>query len=138
MAFTQLDGLRSVIPTNLLFPGTAALVPSSLSPGPIKNAVSDYYDALRARNIQPDQGTLAPWAPALVVVAALQKYGPNTSAEQIRSFAAAFKGPSVMGTFDFPRFPQRGLDASTVLMVRWDKNARNVVAVSTFGGAPRR
>jgi hypothetical protein len=41
-----------------------------------------------------------------------------------------------MGQYNFPAHPQRGLDASTVVIIRYDKVHQSLVGVSHFGGAP--
>jgi branched-chain amino acid transport system substrate-binding protein len=138
LAYAQLRGLASVMPSNLLFPATAPYAPNMLAAGPAKTAVFEYLDALRAHGIQPDQGTLAPWTPALIAVAALRKFGTAMSAEQMRAYLAAYKGIGVLGDYNFVARPQRGVDASTVLIARWDKGRDDVIAVSKFGGEPIR
>jgi branched-chain amino acid transport system substrate-binding protein len=126
--------MQSIMPKELLFPATAPFAPQMLATGPEKNEVLECLDALRSHGVQTDQGTLAPWTPAFITVAALRKYGTNATAEQVRSFIASYNGAGVLGPYDFPAHPQRGVDASTVLIARWDKTRNNVVAVSKFGG----
>jgi branched-chain amino acid transport system substrate-binding protein len=138
LAFAQLRGLASVMPSNLLFPATAPYAPNMLGPGPAKAAVFEYLDALRSHGIQPDQGTLAPWTPALIAIEALRKYGTSMTGEQMRSYLASYKGTGVLGDYNFPARPQRGVDATTVLIARWDKVRDSVIAVSKFGGEPIR
>jgi branched-chain amino acid transport system substrate-binding protein len=134
LEFGQLREMQSIMPKELLFPATAPFAPQMLATGPEKNEVLECLDALRSHGVQTDQGTLAPWTPAFITVAALRKYGTNATAEQVRSFIASYNGAGVLGPYDFPAHPQRGVDASTVLIARWDKTRNNVVAVSKFGG----
>ena len=138
LAYAQLRGLSAVMPSNLLFPATAPYAPNMLAAGPAKQAVFEYLDALRSHGIQPDQGTLAPWSPALIAIEALRKYGTTITAEQMRAYIAGYKGTGVLGDYNFPARPQRGVDASTVLIARWDKARDSVIAVSKFGGEPLR
>jgi ABC-type branched-subunit amino acid transport system substrate-binding protein len=138
LAFVQLRGLAQVMPSNLLFPATAPYAPNMLPAGPAKREVFQYLDALRSHGISPDQGTLAPWSPALIAIGALRKFGTNMTGEQMRAYLASYKGTGVLGDYNFPARPQRGVDASTVLIVRWDKVRDDVIAVSKFGGDPIR
>jgi hypothetical protein len=56
----------------------------------------------------------------------------------MRSYLASYKGTGVLGDYNFPARPQRGVDATTVLIARWDKVRDSVIAVSKFGGEPIR
>ena len=138
MLHSQLRSLNSMIPTTLLFPGTAVYAPDQLRAGPAKQAVLDFREALRANGIEADTAAVLPWDPAAIVIGALRKLGTDATAEQIRSYIAGYKGVGVSGNFDFTAHPQRGLDASTVLIVRWDKALKDLKSVSSFGGKPNR
>ena len=134
----QMRSLSSIAPTNVYIPGTAAYAPDMLKAGPQKRAVQELIDAMRARNLPVDQTTLNGWDEPMIILDALRKFGTNASAEQLRAYVAAFKGPGVLGIYDFPAFPQRGLDASSVLVVRWDKARQAWSGASGFGGTPVR
>jgi branched-chain amino acid transport system substrate-binding protein len=136
LSYDQLRGLASVMPSNMLFPATAPYAPNMLPPGRVKQIVFEYLDAMRAHGINPDQATLAPWTPVLITIEALRKYGTDAKPEQIRAFLASYKGSGVLGDYDFVARPQRGVDASTVVMARWDKQRDMLIAVSKFGGDP--
>lgn len=138
LIYGQMRSIAAVVPTNMYFPGTGAYAPNQLRAGAFKTAVFEYLDALRARGITPDQSTLASWDPPLIVIEALRKYGFNATPTQIREFIASYKGAGAMGQFDFPARPQRGLDGSSVLIVRWDKARQDWIGVSKFGGEPLR
>ena len=134
----QMRSLSSIAPTNVYIPGTAAYAPDMLKAGPQKRAVQELIDAMRARNLPVDQTTLNGWDEPMIILDALRKFGTNATAEQLRAYVAAFKGPGVLGIYDFPAFPQRGLDASSVLVVRWDKARQAWSGASGFGGTPVR
>lgn len=134
----QMRSLSSIAPANVYIPGTAAYAPDMLRAGPQKRAVQELIDAMRARNLPVDQTTLNGWDEPMIILDALRKFGTNVTAEQLRAYVAAFKGPGVLGIYDFPAFPQRGLDASSVLVVRWDKGRQAWTGASGFGGTPVR
>jgi branched-chain amino acid transport system substrate-binding protein len=135
LIWSQIHTIQSVMPNSMLFPATAAYTPNLLK-GPLKRVVVEYQDTLHAAGIEPDQGTAVPWTPPLIVIEALNKYGTEATAAQIRQFIASYVGPGVMGQYNFPAHPQRGLDASTVVIIRYDKSHQSLVGVSYFGGAP--
>lgn len=128
--------LQTVLPTNFYFPGTAVFSPNLLPAGPVKQAIAQYTDALRSHGVAPDQSTLASWDPPLMFVQALRKLGANATATQIRDALDSYRGPGAAGMYDFPKYPQRGLDASSLLIVRWDKAHQDWSGVSKFGGSP--
>jgi len=56
-----------------------------------------------------------------MVIAALRKLGTNVTADKLRDYLAHQRGAlGLFGSYDFQKIPQRGLDDSAVLMVRWD------------------
>jgi branched-chain amino acid transport system substrate-binding protein len=134
--YSLMRSLGQIIPSFLVFPGTGSYAPNLLSAGPVKTAVFQYIDSLRARGMVPDQSTVASWDPPVIMIQALRKYGTKATAEQIREFIANYRGPGIAGMYDFKAHPQRGLDASTVLLVRWDKTRQDWGGVSKFGGEP--
>jgi branched-chain amino acid transport system substrate-binding protein len=135
LIFTQMRSLTAV-PSQLYFPGTASYAPNLLPAGPLKQAVFEYLDAVRARGMPADQATLAAWNPPLIVIEALRKLGTNASAEQIREYIASYHGAGAIGQYDFRANPQRGLNAGSVIIVRWDKTRQDWYGVSKFGGEP--
>jgi branched-chain amino acid transport system substrate-binding protein len=132
----QMKTLSSIAPTALYIPGTAAYAPNLLRDGPQKQAVLEYINAMRARGLPIDQTTLNGWDEPTIIINALRKFGTNATAEQLRSYLAAYKGPGIVGNYDFPQYPQRGLDASSVLIVRWDQARQTWSGASQFGGTP--
>jgi hypothetical protein len=70
-------------------------------------------------------------------VNALPALGTNATADQIRAYVsglASYDGPT--GHFDFRIGNQRGLDATSSIMVRWDPQATSWKPISAPGGAP--
>ena len=77
----------------------------------IEAAQHVFYDALTAAHLSIDIMASHVWDPGMIIVAALRKLGPDTTAEQLRAYLASqlvFGG--VNGLYDFAKFPQRGLD----------------------------
>jgi branched-chain amino acid transport system substrate-binding protein len=132
----QLESLSSVIGENVLFPATPGDAPDALPPGDLRATVTAYQEAVKAAGIRPDQGVTLAWDPTWIVIAALRKFGTSATPAQIRGYIASLRGyPGVNGVYDFQASPQRGLNASSVIMVRWVKDKGNWVSVSRPGGA---
>jgi hypothetical protein len=70
-------------------------------------------------------------------VEALQKFGPNATASQVRDYVAKLKNwPGINGRYDFVKEPQRGLGDESVVMVRWNPATDSWKALSKPGGVP--
>ena len=136
LLYAQLESLSSVIGENVLFPATPGDAPDALPPGDLRATVTAYQEAVKAAGIRPDQGVTLAWDPTWIVIAALRKFGTSATPAQIRGYIASLRGyPGVNGVYDFQASPQRGLNSSSVIMVRWVKDKGNWVSVSRPGGA---
>ena len=137
LTYAQMKAYAAFMPKELLFPAPPAAALDQLAPGAVRSAVQSYVDAFKAGGVRPDIGQCLAWDPAMLVVAALKKLGPNATGEQIRAYIAALKGyVGVNGEYDFKAVPQRGLGVDAVVMVRWDAGKDGWTGVSKLGGAP--
>lgn len=136
LLYAQLGSLAPVMVDNLLFPATPGDAPDALPAGKLRTTVMEYQDAVKAAGLRPDQGATLAWDPTWLVIDALRKYGTTATPVQIRDYIAAIHGyPGVNGIYDFKASPQRGLTASSVIMVRWLKDKGTWTSVSQPGGA---
>ncbi len=136
LLYAQLEGLSSVMGENVLFPATPGDAPDALPAGKLRTTVTAYQKDVRAAGIRPDQGVTLAWDPTWIVIDALRKFGTGATPAQIRSYIANLRGyVGVNGVYDFQASPQRGLNASSVIMVRWVKEKGTWVSVSKPGGA---
>jgi branched-chain amino acid transport system substrate-binding protein len=104
---------------------------------PTKAALATLTRELAKAGAKPDQIEISAWDPALIVVDALRKLGPDATAAQLRAYLLGLNGfAGVNGPYDFIRFPQRGLGENSALIVRWDTARGAAVPVSRFGGEP--
>jgi branched-chain amino acid transport system substrate-binding protein len=132
LTYAQMEAYASFMPSQLLFPASPAFALDQLPPGPVKSAVQTYTNALASAGIRPENGSYLAWDATMLVLDALKKLGPNATAAQLRTQLADVRGwPGIAGRHDFRAVPQRGVDASAVVMVRWDPAAK------TWVGAPR-
>ena len=135
--WAQFTQYKDILPDELLIPGGPFDAPEQYGNRAQRDAISTFYAALAAQGAKPDWGHNNCWDPALLVVSALKKFGPSATADQIRNYIGNLQGfPGVNGTYDFKADPQRGLNANSVVMIRWDKAKGNVIAVSRAAGNP--
>jgi branched-chain amino acid transport system substrate-binding protein len=138
LTFAQMHAYASFMPKELIFSAMPAIAADNLPNGPVKRKAVDYISAaIKATGARPDTGYLAAWDPAVLVIEAYKKLGLNATATQIRDYISNLRGwVGIDGTYDFKAIPQRGVGASSVIMVRWDATKDNWVAISKFGGEP--
>ncbi|MHB8631894.1 MAG: ABC transporter substrate-binding protein [Candidatus Limnocylindria bacterium] len=131
MTYAQMEQYASFLPKELLIPAPQWAAAAGAPAGPVQDAIKTYDDALAAAGIKPDIGASLAWDPALIVITALQKLGPDATAEQLRSAIAGLTGfAGVNGMYDFTKTPQRGLSADQALVTHWDATKKTWVPVS--------
>ncbi len=127
----------SVLPTGLYFSAAPYYAGDTLSNAATKSAVATMTNALAAAGAKPDMIMMSSWDPALLLVDALRKLGPDASAPKLHAYLMGLKGwVGTNGPYDFKANPQRGLDSSNVVVIRWDAPAAKFIPVSKPGGSP--
>ena len=138
MTYAQMKQYAAFLPKELLIaaPRWVEKDQSRLPPGVVA-AHKVYFGAFAKAGIRPDQSNDLAWDAAMTTIAALRKFGPGATAEQVRDFIAGQKDlPGVDGIYDFVKVPQRGLDISDGVVTRWSPKADTWEPVSKAGGAP--
>jgi branched-chain amino acid transport system substrate-binding protein len=136
MTFSQMKAYADFLPKELLFPGFAALVPDQLPNGVLKRKAGEFSTALRSFG-GAESGHVSAWDPALLVLDAYRTLGFDATAAQIRTYLANMQNwVGANGTYDFKTFPQRGIGAGSIVMIRWDATRQNWVGLSKPGGEP--
>jgi branched-chain amino acid transport system substrate-binding protein len=103
----------------------------------VEAAQKRFFDTFKAAGTKPDIAATLAWDPLMIVIAALQELGPNATAQQLRDYLVALKGfAGVNGVYDFPRSPQRGLDAQNAVVTRWNPSRQTWDLVSKPTGLP--
>ena len=136
----QMSAYASFMPKEMLFTGLRFMSHSIARSGPVRDAQTVFYDALKAQGItRPDIGYNSCWDSAWVVVNALRKFGPSMTAEQLHDYIVNLHGfAATNGIMDFRDGGQRGWGLNAVVMVRWEPAKDDWVAVSEPGGTPLR
>ncbi|MGA2395231.1 MAG: ABC transporter substrate-binding protein [Candidatus Lustribacter sp.] len=126
-----------LLPTNLYFAAVPYYAGDAVNAPATNSAIVTLTTSLAAVNAKPDMIQISAWDPAMVVVDALRKIGPNATAAQLRTYMNGLRGwTGVNGSYDYKTNPQRGVGENNVVMVRWDQQANKGIAVSKLGGAP--
>jgi branched-chain amino acid transport system substrate-binding protein len=138
MTFATMQRFADILPKELYIPSPTWPKSDRLQEPPqVVAAKNQFFAAFDGTATKPDNAAALAWDPALIVVTALQKLGPDASAEQIRSFLAGSKDIiGIKGTYDFTHVPQRGLDDSNVVVTRWDPAMQDWIIVSKPRGEP--
>lgn len=135
----EMRAYAAFLPKELYFPGTPAFAPEVVPPGPLKNALNNYFAALKAGGVKPENAISLTWDPTFLLIGALRKLGLSATAPQIRDYLAALHGDvGIYGPHDFAAVPQRGLGENSVVMIRWDPATRGWVGMSGLGAMPLR
>jgi branched-chain amino acid transport system substrate-binding protein len=131
MSHTQMVQYRSFAPRELLFMATHGVAPDpAITGGPSLAAQTAYFKNLEAAHVLPSYLASLAWDPALIVVDALRKLGPNATSDQVHAYISALHGWSgINGVYDF-RGSQRGIGQNAVVTYRWDGLSQRFVIVS--------
>ncbi len=127
----------SILPKELYVESTHCLAPAAITDKAEKQAYDTYVAAMGAQHVPVDCLQSLGWDPALLVTTALRHVGTNATPEQMRAYLANMQNVAgVNGTYNFKRVPQRGLDESAVVLIRWNETNNTWVPVSKSGGFP--
>jgi branched-chain amino acid transport system substrate-binding protein len=130
MTYAQMKAYGSFLPKELYFPASPPYAPGELRNAAVKRAVGAFVDAMNAAGIKPENGHILAWDATFTLIEALKKVGTNADATQIRDYIENVRGaPGILGVHDFRTNPQRGVGASSVVMVRWDPAKETWVGV---------
>jgi branched-chain amino acid transport system substrate-binding protein len=134
---SQLAQYASFLPATLLANGSIYNLRDVLRPGPLKDACNELSRALQGSGMAPGATELLAWDAARLTVDALRALPPGATAQQLRDYIASLHGyAGVNGLYDFRSGDQHGLTDSAVVVARWDKQRKAMVAASQAGGTP--
>jgi branched-chain amino acid transport system substrate-binding protein len=135
--YEQMAQYADFLPRELLFCSGPYSAPDQITDRTMRASVQALYDGLARLNARPGFPAQTDWDPALILVSAFRKLGTDASAEQLRAYIASLRGwVGENGRYDFVAVPQRGLDGSSTVIVRWDAGKGTWVAASKLGGTP--
>jgi branched-chain amino acid transport system substrate-binding protein len=127
----------ALLPANTYFAAVSYYAGDASYNAATKNAIGILTSELANVGAKPDMIEISTWDPAMVVVDALRKLGPNATAAQLRTYLNNLRGwTGVNGPYDFRANPQRGIGENNIVMVRWDNTQNTAIPVSKLGGIP--
>jgi branched-chain amino acid transport system substrate-binding protein len=133
MIVAQMKSYGSFLPKDVYFQGTRYIagVPDAKDLG----VMQTFSAAMKANGIPQDFQAGIAWDPAMIVIDALRKLGPNASGADLHaSIEKLTSYVGITGTYDFHDGNQRGLTVNDLLIMRWDNDKSDFVAVSKLGG----
>ena len=134
----QMQQYKTFMPRELVMYSVMFPAEPTLPDGSLKTAIDEYTRAMKAVGAElGDSSSAETWDAALILVSALRALGPTASADAVRSYINGiqnYDGPT--GRFNFRIGNQRGLDATSSIMVRWDAPTGSWKPISNPGGAP--
>lgn len=126
------------LPRDLYFSSLLGQMPGIVGNGPIIDAQTVFFNAMRAHNIRPDVGQIVTWDPAMLVVDAYRRFGATMTAEQFHEYLEHLHGwAGINGLYDYRDGGQRGLFENNVVVFRWDATRNAVLWVTRAGGSLR-
>jgi branched-chain amino acid transport system substrate-binding protein len=136
----QMRQYKSTMPRELIMYSVMFPAGTTMRKGPLKTAIENFTRSMSAVGAElGDASSAETWDAAMILIGALRSVGPNATPEQVRDYVSnlhGYYGPT--GTFDFRIGNQRGLDASSSIMVRWDPETITWKPISEPGGTPLR
>jgi branched-chain amino acid transport system substrate-binding protein len=139
MTLAQMTQYADFLPKQLFIPSSEwPKHDASLALDPaVEKAQAGFFAAYDAAKITPDVAAGLAWDPALLVVDALRKLGPEATAVQVRDYLVKLKGfAGINGVYDFPKIPQRGLDEKDAIVTLWNPAQKAWEVVSKPTGIP--
>jgi branched-chain amino acid transport system substrate-binding protein len=139
MTHAQMSRYADFLPKQLYIPAASwVMYSSSAKRDPaIVAAQERFASVFKAAGAVPDVASALAWDPAMVVIDALRKLGPDVTAAQLRDHIAQLKGfAGIDGIYDFTRETQRGLNLDNAVVTLWDPAKKNWIPVSGPTGVP--
>ncbi len=130
-----LDQYAKYLPKDLYFAGPPAIAEGSVGAGPIRDAQSVFFAALKAANSKPELLYTQAWDPAMLLIDAVRHLGTNATTQQVRDWVLSQQSwAGISGIYDFKDGSQRGVGARALIMLRWDPDKQDFTAVSRPAG----
>ena len=83
--------------------------------------MATYAAGMKDAGMAQDFQTGMAWDPAMIVIDALRKVGPNATADQLHDYIENLHGYiGITGTYDFRDGSQRGIGVDSTMIMRWD------------------
>jgi branched-chain amino acid transport system substrate-binding protein len=137
--FAAMKQWQAFLPKQLIL--ASALYPPhppsvKLDPG-VDSAQRSMYAALAKRGLKADNMVATTWDAGLIVASGLRKLGTGATAAQLRRYINGLTDfAGVDGTYNFNKYPQRGLGPEASTVTTYDAKTDSWVWLSQPGGEP--
>jgi branched-chain amino acid transport system substrate-binding protein len=134
MIIAQMKTYAAFVPKTVLFQGVGYIAGAAHKDSP---AMATYAAGMKEAGMPQDFQTGMAWDPAMIVIDALRKLGPNATADQLHTYIENLHGyTGITGTYDFRDGSQRGIGVDATMIMAWDPAKLDFVTVSKPGGNP--
>lgn len=137
----QMSQFTGMIPAETYFVGPLRFMARQAErDAAVRREQTCFYETMASLGVsRPDIGNNLVWDAAWVVVSALRELGPSATAEAVHSYIVNLHDFAASnGRMDFRDGSQRGVGASSALVVKWDAAKDDWTPLSNAGGAPLR
>jgi branched-chain amino acid transport system substrate-binding protein len=139
MTFAQMTQYAAFLPKQLYIPAAEWVTYSTASAKDpaVAKAQARFAEVFKAAGQTPDVASALSWDPAVTVVEALRKLGPNATAAELKDYLGKLTGyAGIDGVYDFTKEAQRGLNVDDAVVTQWDPDAKTWTPRSQPAGAP--
>jgi branched-chain amino acid transport system substrate-binding protein len=139
MTHAQMDQYDAFLPPQLYFPAAlwAVAVERGAKGETVSAAQEQFLKSFADAGVAPDLPAEIAWDPAMILIDALRRLGPDVTAERLRDHLAHLKDfAGANGTYDFEKVPQRGLSVENAVVTRWNRASKRWDVLSQPTGVP--
>jgi branched-chain amino acid transport system substrate-binding protein len=139
MTHAQMEQYDSFLPPQLYFPAAlwAVAVERGAKGETVSAAQQQFLASFAEAGVAPDLPGEIAWDPAMILIDALRRLGPEVTAERLRDHLVHLKDfAGANGTYDFEKEPQRGLTVENAVVTRWNRANKHWDVLSKPTGVP--
>jgi branched-chain amino acid transport system substrate-binding protein len=139
MTHAQMEQYDSFLPPQLYFPAAlwAVAVERGAKGETVSAAQQQFLTSFAEAGVAPDLPGEIAWDPAMILIDALRRLGPDVTADRLRDHLAHLKDfAGANGTYDFEKEPQRGLSVENAVVTRWNRTSKHWDVLSKPTGIP--
>lgn len=122
-------------PAELIFNGPRFWGSTNETNPAVKSAIAEYRAAYQRMGAEMTPNDDFGWDTAKIVVDAFRHLGTSATADQVHDYIENLRGfAGINGSYDFSSGDQHGLDATSLIMLKWDAATSTYVPASAPGG----
>jgi branched-chain amino acid transport system substrate-binding protein len=127
-----MEQFRTFLPKDLYLNAAQGVVQDPNALPAVKRRQADYFAAMKKAGYHVEFLHTLTWDPALAIVDAVRKLGPDVTAAQLHEYLEHLKGwVGVQGVYDFTSGDQKGLHENGAALFRWNRNRKDFDLIAT-------